>query len=226
MLLLRLRRLSEGPRLEELSGTAGWLRVRWNREPGTHPVEAYRVRWKKTTQTNGNRFAQVDALARSHLVDNLEAGAQDDVSVCEVSRLKSGTDASDTIGSCSEWSRIRMRGSGTVGNNIRAALEFPDGGTGPVTLGSSESTVTWRYRVTGLNNASTQLFRSRNLWVATARTWPRFQNESRYVRDPESAGRAVPEYYGYFHHLLAAVKNSAYLLVRNGRFGRLAQIGG
>jgi len=26
--------------------------------------------------------------------------------------------------------------------------------------------------------------------------------------------------------VLAAVKNSAYLLVRNGRFGRLAQIGG
>ena len=193
--LVRLRRLVEGARLEEPSGTEGWLRVRWNREPGTHPVAAYRVRWKKTTRTNGNYFAQVDASARSHLVDRLEAGAQYDVSVCEVSKLKSGTDASDTIGSCSPWSRIRMRGSGTLRNNIRVALEFPDGGES-VTLGSSENTVKWRYRVSGLNNTSRQLFGARNLWVATGKVDLRYRDETRFVRDPDNSGRAVREYHG------------------------------
>ncbi len=40
------------------------------------------------------------------------------------------------------------------------------------------------------------------------------------MRTPFGASDFTP------HALLAAVKNSAYLLVRNGRFGRLAQIGG
>ena len=140
---MRLRRLIEGPRLEEPSGTRGWLRVRWDPEPGAGAVTGYSVRWRKTTRTTpGFSWARVDASTHEHLLYSLEPGASYDVSVCQ----RGGA------GTCSAWSRITMR-SGTLLNFIRVSLEVPEGG-GQVTLGAGENTLAWRFRVSGIDDSS------------------------------------------------------------------------
>ena len=202
--LVRLTGFSEGPRLEAPAGTKGWLRVRWNPEPGAGTVVAYHVRWKKASDPAYRySFERADAVKRDHLLHNLEAGAQHDVRVCEVSALTTRTHngrpdgrllvGMDTVGRCSAWSRITMP-SGTVRNHIRVSIEFPDGGES-VTLGSSENTVNWRFRVSGIRDTSKQTFASRNRGVAVAQVVLQFRDEDDSYRfTVEDSGGSTSTY--------------------------------
>ena len=145
------------------SGTASFLHVRWEAQPGTSA--AYHVRAQPTTSTftaeqrrkyfTDGVTSRVGGSARSHIFYKLVPGVRYRAQVCRVTALDENTAFLDTVGACSPWQSIRLPAASSANrNDVRVSLEFPDG-SAKATLGPDENTsVTYRVRVSGLNDLS------------------------------------------------------------------------
>ncbi len=200
-----------GLRLDAPSGTAGFLRVRWEAEPMSST--AYHIRARPTVDTDtaeyrgkyftGNRLVRVDAAARDYTFYGLVPGITYRSQVCRVTAIHTlvhegkthSVPGYDTLGECSPWQNIRLPAASDAGrNDVKVSLEFPDGSARTTLTPDTHGTLNYRVRLSGINDLSQ--YRSPR-WGAGS--WALFlkPNESRKtVRFGLGYGQ-VPEYFGH-----------------------------
>ena len=153
-------------RLDAPSGTASFLRVRWEAQPGTSA--AYHVRAQPTvssfTEEQRSKYftdgitSRVGSGARSHTFYKLVPGIAHRAQVCRVTALDDTFAGHDTLGACSPWQTITLpAASAADANDIKVSLEYLQGGSVSriaVTDEKADSTVAYRVRVSGLNDLS------------------------------------------------------------------------
>ena len=160
-----------GLQLDAPSGTAGFLRVRWEAEPGS--AEAYHVRARPTVDTEteeyvrkyltGNRTVRVDAAARDYTFYMLVPGVTYRSQVCRVTAIHTlvhegkthSVPSFDTLGECSPWQSIALPSAANADrNDVEVTLEFPDGGETATLTPDTHGTLNYRVRLSGINDLS------------------------------------------------------------------------
>ena len=128
-------------------------------------ARGYHVRAQPTTSTfteeqrrkyfTDGVTTRVDGSARSHTFYKLVPGIRHRAQVCRVTARDENTAFLDTVGACSAWETIRLPAASSASrNDVRVSLEFPDG-SAKATLGPDDNTsITYRVRVSGLNDLS------------------------------------------------------------------------
>ena len=145
------------------AGTASFLQVTWEAledSPGGYHVRAQPTTSTFTEDQRRKYFTdgittRVDGSARSHTFYKLVPGIRHRAQVCRVTARDENTAFLDTLGKCSPWQTIRLPAASSAHrNDIKVSLEFPDG-SAKATLGPDDNTsITYRVRVSGLNDLS------------------------------------------------------------------------
>ena len=195
--------------LDAPSGTAGFLRVRWEAEASS--AEAYHVRAHPTVDTfgqrakylTGNRLVRADADARDYTFYALVPGITYRVQVCRVTAIHTlvhnerthSVPSFDTRGGCSPWQSIRLPAAADAdANDVKVSLEFPDGSETTTLTPETHGTLNYRVRLSGINDLSQ--YRSPR-WGAGSWTLFLKPSESRKTHRLGPGYGQVPEYFGH-----------------------------